>query len=89
LDEQAAVIRHLATMAPLALVVFSGSKSLHAWFRCKGASVEQQRIFFTHAARLGADSMLWTKCQFGRMPDGWRPDKAARQSVLYFAPEVL
>jgi hypothetical protein len=32
LDDQAAVIWHLAKLAPLAAVVFSGSKSLHGWF---------------------------------------------------------
>jgi hypothetical protein len=32
LDEQAALLLYLATILPLILVVFSGSKSLHGWF---------------------------------------------------------
>ncbi len=35
LDQQAAIIGHLAGFAPLAAVVFSGSKSLHGWFCTK------------------------------------------------------
>src|SRR5262249_19403950 len=49
LDQQAAVIWHLAKYAPLAAVVFSGSKSLHAWFYCKGTSEEQLSKFMRYA----------------------------------------
>jgi hypothetical protein len=87
-DEQAAILRHLATKAPLVLAVRSGGKSLHGWFRCAGASDEHQRRFFANAVRLGADPATWTRCQFVRMPDGWRPERAQRQSVLFFSPEV-
>ncbi len=89
MDEQAAVLQRLACVAPLVLVVFSGSKSLHGWFRCCGASAERLRTFFSEAVRLGADPATWTRCQFVRMPDGWRPDRQARQSVLFFAPEAI
>src|SRR5438105_4788019 len=34
IDEQAAIIWHLAFQAPLSLVVHSGGKSLQAWFYC-------------------------------------------------------
>jgi hypothetical protein len=38
LHQQAAVIWHLAKIAPLAAVVFSGSKSLHGWYFCGNES---------------------------------------------------
>src|SRR5262249_50879954 len=37
MDEHAALFLHLGERAPLALVVFSGSKSLHGWFYCAAA----------------------------------------------------
>jgi hypothetical protein len=54
LDQQAAVIGHLGSYAPLAAVVFSGSKSLHGWFVCKGASEEKLLRFMRYAVSLGA-----------------------------------
>ena len=38
IDEQAAVLLHLAERAPLALAVHSGSKSIHGWFYCARAT---------------------------------------------------
>jgi hypothetical protein len=87
-DQQAAVIMHLAEKAPhLALVVDSGSKSLHGWFYCQGVPDEKLIIFFRYAVTLGADKGMWTRSQFARMPDGTR-DNGRRQSVLYFNAEV-
>ena len=34
IDEQSAVLLHLAERAPLAVAVHSGSKSIHGWFYC-------------------------------------------------------
>ena len=104
LDEQAAILWHLAGYAPLALVVFSGSKSLHGWFFCAGHPEDRVQRFFDYAHSLGADSLLWTRSQFVRMPDGTRSDgktgealtaagikdvPAGRQAVLYFNPGVI
>jgi hypothetical protein len=60
LDEQAALLLYLDTKVPLALVVFSGSKSLHGWFPANPGWEE----FFRTASRLGADSTLATPCQY-------------------------
>jgi len=87
-DDQAGVLLHLAEKAPMVLVLHSGGKSLHAWFRCRGASDEQLRAFFGYAVRLGADPATWTRCQLVRMPEGTR-DNGARQGVLYFNREIL
>jgi hypothetical protein len=104
LDQQAAVIGHLATLAPLAAVVFSGSKSLHGWFVCKGTSEETLLRFMKYAVSLGADKRMWVPSQFCRMPDGRRSDgkgseallacglkgiSPGQQALLYLNPEVV
>lgn len=88
LDEQAAVLVHLASLAPLALAVHSGSKSLHGWFFCTGRPEESLLRFMRYAVRFGADRATWTRSQFVRMPDGTR-ESGARQAVYFFNPEVV
>ena len=87
-DEQAVLLLHLATMAPLALAVHSGGKSLHGWFFCAGQSEEITRRFMRYAVSLGADSATWTRCQFVRIPDGTR-DNGEQQTVHFFNPAVV
>lgn len=87
-DEQAAVLLHLAEKAPLALVCDSGGKSLHGWFFCAGKTDERLTPFFRKACTLGADSALWTRSQFARMPDATR-DNGARQTVYFWNPALL
>jgi hypothetical protein len=104
LDQQAAVIGHLGNYAPLAAVVFSGSKSLHGWFVCKGTSEDTLLRFMKYAVSLGADDRMWLRSQFCRIPDGYRCDgkdgealslcglngiPAGRQALLYLNPEVV
>ncbi|HZS17407.1 MAG TPA: hypothetical protein VFA51_05675 [Candidatus Udaeobacter sp.] len=87
-DEQAAVLLHLAERAPLAIAVHSGSKSIHGWFYCVGQPEEKLRAFMQYAVSLGADRATWVRSQFVRMPDG-RRDNGTRQSVYFFNPQVL
>jgi hypothetical protein len=87
-DEQAAILQHLAERAPLALAVHSGSKSLHGWFYCAGVVEEKVSRFFRCAAALGVDPALWTRSQLTRMPDGLR-DNGNQQTVYFFNPEVI
>jgi hypothetical protein len=104
LDQQAAILWHLARFAPLALVVFSGSKSAHGWFFCEAQPEDKITRFFDYAVSLGADSRTWSRSQFVRMPDGKRSDgktsdalklagidnvPRGRQAVLYFNPVVI
>ena len=86
-DEQAAIIEHLKSFAPLVMVLSSGGKSLHAWWTCATADEEQHLAFFRYAVALGADPATWTLCQYVRLPQGRRPETGARQSVYYFNPE--
>jgi hypothetical protein len=88
IDEQAAVLMHLAEFAPLAVVVHSGNKSVHGWFACRDESDETFREFMRYAVSLGADDATWCRAQFVRMPDGRRED-GKRQTVFYFDPEQV
>jgi hypothetical protein len=87
-DEQAAILAHLAERAPLTLAVHSGSKSLHGWFFCAGQCEETLRLFMHHAVTLGADRATWTRSQFVRMSDCTR-DNGSRQVVYFFNPGVI
>jgi hypothetical protein len=87
-EVQAAIIGHLAHYAPLVLVVFSGGKSLHAWWPCRGKDEDELRKFMSFAVKLGADPATWTRSQFARLPGGMR-ENGVRQSVLFFNPRNL
>jgi hypothetical protein len=91
-DEHAALLIHLAGYAPMVCAVHSGGKSLHGWFFVQGQPEERVVKFFRYAVSLGADRATWTRSQFVRMPDGWRPDgkdpdtgkiKPQRQTVFF------
>jgi hypothetical protein len=86
-DEQAAVLLHLATRAPLALAVHSGRKSIHGWFYCQGRAEDRLRDFMRYAVALGADPRMWTRSQFSRMPGGTR-DNGNPQTIYFFNPEA-
>ncbi|MCX6969612.1 MAG: hypothetical protein NTV93_05575 [Verrucomicrobia bacterium] len=87
-DEQAAVLLHLATSAPLVLAVHSGSKSIHGWFFCSGHPEDRLHGYMRRAVTLGADPRMWTRSQFARMPDGTR-DNGNRQTVYFFNPQAI
>ncbi len=88
LDSHAAAAWHLSTKMPLALVLHSGGKGLHAWFWVNGLDDDELIPFFQLACELGGDRALWTRSQFARIPDGTR-DNGQPQRVYYFNPEVL
>jgi hypothetical protein len=82
----AAIIMRLMKAAPLTMVVYSGKKSLHAWWYCSGESEhEGSRLhkFMVDAVRLGADPATFTRSQFVRMPGAIRPDTGRQQTVHY------
>jgi hypothetical protein len=88
-DGCSALLWELGTLAPLVLVVSSGGKSLHGWFKVAGATENQIREFSRTAMRLGAcSSTLNNPSQFVRIPDGLR-DNGARQLVWYFKRSLL
>jgi len=91
-DVCASVLWRLSELAPLAMVVHSGGKSLHGWFPCAGQPEERLRKFMRYAVSLGADPATWTRCQFVRLPEGLRRIEtgfSVRQTVFFFNPGVL
>ncbi|MFT5470267.1 MAG: hypothetical protein ACI8UO_005394 [Verrucomicrobiales bacterium] len=88
LDEQAGLIWELGTRAPLIMVVFSGSKSLHAWFSCADVPETELRKFMNYAVTLGADKATWTRSQFVRMPNA-RRSNGNPQDALFFNPNLI
>ncbi len=81
-DEQAALLLHLGTFAPLVCTVHSGGKSLHGWFYVHGQPEDKVLKFFRYAVSIGADHATWTRSQFVRMPDGIR-DNGKPQTVFF------
>jgi hypothetical protein len=89
--QQARLVSQLRTFIPLMLVVDSGGKSLHAWFRVDRLNARDQVRFFCVACLLGADPTRWDICGWLRMPGGLRlvaGAPAVRQRILYFNPEA-
>jgi hypothetical protein len=87
-DVHASASGYLSQYYPLALALFSGGKSLHAWYYVANATQANVRAFMTRASLLGGDPAMFNVAQFCRMPDGIR-DNGKRQTVYYFNPEVV
>ena len=81
-----ALLLHLALSAPLVLIVFSGGKSLHGWFRALGRDEAKLHHWMKYAVSLGACHSTWSPAQLCRMPDGTRHPGGRRQEILYFNP---
>jgi hypothetical protein len=98
-DACMAILLHLALTAPLVMIVSSGGKSLHGWFRALGYSEEKLYIWMRYAVSLGACRAPWSRSQFVRIPDGTRYSEdplerirgkgLRRQEGLYFNPAAL
>ena len=84
LDLQSALHWHVAERTEaLALLVYSGNKSLHAWHRCENWDEAKVIELLRYAARLGADLSFQSPSQFTRMPGGCHAN-GTRQSVHFF-----
>ena len=88
IDNQAARLLHLRTIAPLAMAVHSGGKSIHGWFYCAGVPEDALRKFMSRCVTLGADSATWNRCQLVRVPEG-RRDNGKPQRAFYFNPATI
>lgn len=87
-DACTALHAHLAQLAPLVLIAWSGGKSLHAWFRTAGREDDAAKLM-RYACTLGADYATWSRCQMVRFPDGYRRDRGVRQTCCYLNREIL
>ncbi len=89
--QQSSLITSLASFLPLVMVVDSGGKSLHAWYRVDRVNARDHVRFFCVACMLGADPTRWDICGWLRMPGGLRVVEgvpAVRQRVLHFSREA-
>jgi hypothetical protein len=89
LDEQAKIHLHLKSLGvPLVMVVFSGSKSLHGWYRVNRIGGANLAKFLHYSAALGADRATYVPCQLVRTPNAIRDPGGAKQEVMYLDPEA-
>lgn len=93
-DICASMLLYLRKRRPLIMVVDTGGKSLHGWFKATpGTGLDDP--FMEFAVALGADSKMRFPEQYARMPWGTRREKEApyrilgRQPVIYFDPSAL
>ncbi len=87
IDEQAAAIVYLQQtfQFPLVAVVFSGSKSLHAWWSVGGRGPPEREFFMRFAVdRLGADPAMRSPVQPTRLPGVIRPETGRLQELVVF-----
>ena len=87
LERQAGRIARLSEMLPVAMVLHSGGKSLHAWFPVWSLTQKEQVDFFSAACILGADPVTWVRCQLVRIPGGTHAS-GATQTCYYLDPDV-
>lgn len=87
--DQWVLLGFLDSKVPLAMVTYSGNKSLHGWFPIFHLGHRSVKNFFRLATQLGADRMLWISSQYVRMPGGWNRETDRRQEVLYWNEEVV
>jgi len=82
-DNQAKFLFELRKYLPLVMVLNSGGKSLHAWFKCPEDNPNKLSKFVDYALFLGADTKIKQPEQLFRAPNQIR-DNGNRQQVLYF-----
>lgn len=87
--QQAGLHAYLAKFAPLCMVMSSGGKSLHGIYDVEDQTETETLQFVRLAVRLGADTAMCKKSQFGRMPFALRLDKdgAQQKLIAYYSPE--
>ena len=74
---------------PVAALIHSGGKSIHAWLAVDAANVEEwahdveHRLFLEFLVPLGVDSACRNEARLSRMPGAYRVEKMKRQTLLY------
>ena len=84
-DEQAGLIVRLSQELPLKMVVYSGSKSLHSFFKGNVPRKDKVTRWFEMAKTLGGDSqVLDVRCQLVRFPWGINTKTNNQQKVIFY-----
>jgi len=82
------------TSAPIAALVDSAGKSIHAWLRVDCSTREawaqdvRQGLFGRVLIPLGCDASCQNESRLSRMPGHYRAEKQAWQKLLYLNPEA-
>ena len=82
-----------AIKLPVAALIDSGGKSLHAWVKvdCPGAEAwerdVERRLYMERLIPLGVDSTCRNEARLSRLPGHFRGETNRWQRVLYLAPE--
>ncbi len=92
-EHQPSLIAHLTHFARQdpELVLTTGGRSLHAWWRIEEWPADRVEAFENEAARVGADAALLgdsKKCQLVRLPAGTRKG-GKHQQILFWNPKPL
>lgn len=75
---------------PLALIIHSGGKSYHAWFRCVGIDTQEEwdrtirDRLFPLLALLGADKACANPSRLSRTPGMYREEKGRFQNIIFY-----
>ena len=88
IDDQAAIIASLMKRMGLVLVVFSGGKSLHAWFDVRGIPDAERLRFQRECVTLAGCVGTLSSCQLVRMPLGKNSKTGMEQQVIFFNPAI-
>jgi hypothetical protein len=92
LEDQCAFWMGCPTL-PVAALIYSGSKSLHAWLRVDCTDAEEWsskiegELFPGFLIPLGMDPSCKNPSRLSRTPGFYRPDKNAVQRLIYLAPQ--
>lgn len=74
----------------LAMIVYSGGKSLHGWFSCVGMAEHLEIVrFFRVATSLGCDRMMRSSVQYTRFPLGINRKTKRMQEIKHWNDEVI
>ena len=80
--------------APVVCLIFTGSKSIHAWWQVNYTTADEwtqkveQKLFPEFLTPLGVDSACKNEARLSRLPGHFRADKKQFQKLLYFNPEL-
>src|SRR5271166_2368646 len=88
-DEQFRLLLWLGDSWPLAMIVYSGHKSLHGWFPCYHSTERDIRTFFRLATLIGADCALRIPSQWTRLPGGYNQKTNRRQNIVYLDTDLM
>ncbi len=92
IEEQLAFWRVVPNL-PVAALIHSGGKSIHAWIRVDCADAEEWKneiqdwLFPCFLEPLGVDGACKNASRLSRLPGHYRTDKGQIQRLLYLAPE--